>query len=109
MGDVWCDPNCSQFVMPPNVDRQITSFRHLISFRRRGVTGFILTILFPIVQLDLFFPFVGISSEPDFKAIAIGPFCDITPLLTTNENGILVFMGQKDMINREQRSAESQR
>jgi hypothetical protein len=35
-------------------------------------------------------------------------FCDITPLLPRNENGILLFTRKENMINREQHSAEPQ-
>jgi hypothetical protein len=60
-------------------------------------------------QLELFFLFSSISSKVDLKAIATGCFSNIIPLLTSCENGILLFLGQKDMINREQRSAEERR
>jgi hypothetical protein len=50
---------------------------------------------------------VSISSKRNFKAT--GSFCTIIPSLTSTENGILLFMRQNNMINREQRSAELQR
>jgi hypothetical protein len=41
------------------------------------------------------------SLKRDLNAIEIGYFCDFIPLSTRNENGILLLMEQKDMINRE--------
>jgi hypothetical protein len=60
-------------------------------------------------QLDLFFPFASISLKGNLNAIAIGRFLRPYSIVDENENIILLFMEQKDMINRDQRSAELRR
>jgi hypothetical protein len=45
------------------------------------------------------FSFASISLKHNLNAIPIRWFYDLIPLLMSNENRILLFMGQEDMIN----------
>jgi hypothetical protein len=46
-------------------------------------------------HLELFSLFAHLSSYDDLEGMAIGYFCDIIPLLTRNQNGMLLFRRRK--------------